>query len=165
MVAYADTASCLRSTILRYFGDAAARSVCGSCSNCGRLQPIGDEDRLLVRKVLSGVARAGERYGRRRIAAMLVGQMDDLPEPLTRLSTTGILRTEPIVTIERWIDAIGAAGLLHSSDDQYRTLSLTALGREVMAGRVEQVLVAAPRARAAAKKGSKRRRPRRRTRR
>jgi ATP-dependent DNA helicase RecQ len=162
MVAYADTASCLRSTILRYFGDAASRSVCGSCSNCGRLHPIGDEDRLLVRKVLSGVARAGERYGRRRIAAMLVGQMDDLPEPLTRLSTTGILRNEPIVTIERWIDAIGAAGLLRSSDDQYRTLSLTALGREVMAGRVEQVLVAAPRAGAAAKKRSKRR-PRRRT--
>ena len=160
MVAYADTASCLRSTILRYFGDAAARQVCGSCSNCGRLKPIGDEDRLLVRKVLSGIARGGERYGRRRIAAMLVGQMDDLPEPLTRLSTTGILRNEPLVTIERWIDAIGAAGLLRSSDDQYRTLSLTALGREVMAGRVEQVLVAAPRTRAAAKKHGKRR-PRR----
>jgi len=158
MVAYADTAGCLRSTILRYFGDAAARAVCGSCSNCGRMQTIGDEDRLLVRKILSGVARAGERYGRRRIAAMLAGQLEDLPEPLTRLSTTGILRDEPIVTIERWIDAIGAAGLLRSSDDQYRTLSLTTLGRDVMGGRVESVFVAAPRTRAAASTGGKRRR-------
>jgi ATP-dependent DNA helicase RecQ len=161
MVAYADTVSCLRHTILRYFGDAAARGVCGSCSNCGRLQPIGDEDRLLVRKILSGVARAGERYGRRRIAAMLAGQLEDLPEPLTRLSTTGILREEPILTIEHWIDAIGAAGLLRSSDDQYRTLSLTTLGREVMTGRVENVLVAAPRTRTAASKPRKRRRARR----
>ena len=34
MVAYADTAGCLRATILRYFGDAAAREPCGSCGNC-----------------------------------------------------------------------------------------------------------------------------------
>ena len=149
MVAYADTASCLRATILRYFGDAAAKEPCASCSNCGRLQPIGDDDRLLVRKILSGVARAGERYGRRRISAMLVGHLDDLPEPLTRLTTTGILRGEPIVTIERWIDAIGAAGLLCSSDDQYRTLSLTSLGRDVMTGKIQDVLIAAPRNRPA----------------
>ena len=36
-----------------------------------------------MRKILSGVARAGERYGRRKIAAMLIGELEDLPEPLT----------------------------------------------------------------------------------
>jgi ATP-dependent DNA helicase RecQ len=162
MVAYADTANCLRSTILRYFGDPAARAACGSCSNCGRRQPIGDAERLLVRKILSGVARAGERYGRRRIAAMLTGHLEDLPEPLTRLSTTGLLRDQPTVTIERWLDAIGGAGLLRTSDDQYRTLSLTALGREVMSDRVREVLIAAPRSRPVPAKPRKRRRARRR---
>ncbi|HZL93121.1 MAG TPA: ATP-dependent DNA helicase RecQ, partial [Vicinamibacterales bacterium] len=39
MVSYADTSACLRATILRYFGDAAAKEPCGSCGNCGRLQP------------------------------------------------------------------------------------------------------------------------------
>jgi ATP-dependent DNA helicase RecQ len=34
MVAYAETASCLRATILRYFGDPAARARCDNCSNC-----------------------------------------------------------------------------------------------------------------------------------
>src|SRR5262245_9280020 len=158
MVAYADTVSCLRSTILRYFGDPAARAVCGSCSNCGRLQPVGDEDRLLVRKILSGVARAGGRYGRRRIAAMLAGQTEDLPEPLTRLSTTGILRDEPLTMIEQWIDASSAAGLLCSSNDQYRTLSLTSLGREVMAGKVQDVQMVAPKSRPVATARGKRRR-------
>jgi ATP-dependent DNA helicase RecQ len=164
MVSYADTASCLRATILRYFGDPAAREPCGSCSNCGRLQPIGDDDRLLVRKILSGVARASERYGRRRIAAMLVGNLEDLPEPLTRLSTTGILRSEPIATIEGWIDAIAAAGLLRASDDQYRTLSLTALGRDVMTARVQDVLIAPPGSRPAPSTRGTRKRARKRLR-
>ena len=34
MVAYANTAKCLRATILRYFGDPAARESCSNCSNC-----------------------------------------------------------------------------------------------------------------------------------
>jgi len=158
MVAYADTVSCLRSTILKYFGDAAAPGACGSCGNCGRLQPIGDEDRLLVRKILSGVARAGERYGRRRIAAMLAGHLEDLPEPLTRLSTTGILRDEPIITIEQWIDASSAAGLLRSSSDQYRTLSLTSLGRDVMTGKVQDLKIVVPKGRTVPASRGKRRR-------
>ena len=160
MVAYADTAGCLRATILRYFGDPAAREPCGSCGTCARRRTIDPDDRLLVRKILSGVARAGGRYGRRRIAAMLAGKLDDLPEPLTQLSTTGILRHEPLKSIEQWIDASRAAGLLRASDDQYQTLSLTTLGREVMTGRVEDVTVAAPVARSVRAAG-KARRPRR----
>jgi len=162
MVSYADTAGCLRATILRYFGDPAAKEPCNACSNCARLATIGADDRLRVRKILSGVARAGERYGRRRIAAMLTGQLDDLPAPLTHLSTTGILRDEPIASVEKWIDAVAAAGLLRPSDDQYRTLSLTVLGRDVMTGKVQEVLMAAPRSKATPPPRRKRTRARRR---
>ncbi len=144
MVAYADTSACLRATILRYFGDPAACDPCGSCGNCERCAPIDPSSRLMVRKILSAVARAGERYGRRKITAMLVGQIDDLPEPLTRLSTTGLLRHEEPRMVERWIDAACAAGLIYTSDDQYRVLSLTSIGREVMAGRVEDVRMTIP---------------------
>ena len=144
MVAYADAAGCLRATILRYFGDPAAHEPCDACGSCFRRQPLDEEQRLLVRKILSGVARAGERFGRRKIAAMLVGQLDDLPEPLTRLSTTGLLKDESLQSIERWIDASVSAGLLRASDDQYRTLRLAPLGRDVMTGRVEDVQIAVP---------------------
>ena len=144
MVAYADSAGCLRATILRYFGDPAAQEPCGACGNCGRRAPLDAAARLLVRKILSGIARAGERYGRRRIAAMLVGNVEELPESLTRLSTTGLLRDEQPRTVERWIDAASASGLIRVSDDQYRTLSLTALGRELMAGRAENIQMAVP---------------------
>src|SRR5262245_15818175 len=75
---------------------------------------------------------------------MLVGDVEDLPESLTQLTTTGLLRGHPMRSIEQWIDAASAADLLHASNDQYRTLSLTPLGREVMAGRVEDVQMSIP---------------------
>jgi ATP-dependent DNA helicase RecQ len=144
MVAYAEAAGCLRGTILRYFGDPAAPASCGACGNCSRRAPLTPDERLLVRKILSGVARSGERYGSRKVTAMLVGNLEGLPEPLTRLSTTGLLRQEDPRSVGRWIDASCAAGLLRVSPDQYQTLSLTRLGREVMAGRVEDVVMAVP---------------------
>ena len=85
---------------------------------------------------------------------MLVGHVENLPEPLTRLSTTGLLRDEDPQTIERWIDAACAAGLVRASDDQYRTLGLTPLGREVMAGRVEDVQMTVPLRRARSRRRS-----------
>ena len=157
MVSYADSTGCLRATILRYFGDAAAREPCDACGNCHRRAPLDSAARLLVRKILSGIARAGERYGRRKIVAMLVGKTDDLPDALTRLSTTGLLASEQPSTVERWIDSATGAGLIQVSTDEYRTLSLTPLGREVMAGRVDDVQMSAP-AGASRSSGQKRQR-------
>jgi ATP-dependent DNA helicase RecQ len=154
MVAYADSADCLRTTILRYFGDPAAPAVCGACGNCERRTTVDDDARLLLRKILSGIARAGERYGRRRIAAMLVGATEDLPDGLQKLSTTGLLKEHTSATIERWIDAACGAGLIDVSNDEYRVLRLTPRGRDVMAGRVTDVVVAVPGMRST--RGSKR---------
>ena len=75
---------------------------------------------------------------------MLVGETSELPPDLTTLSTTGLLRHEPSVTIERWIDAGVAAGLIAVSNDRYRTLSLTAHGRDVMSGRAENLRMSSP---------------------
>ena len=131
MIGYAQSSGCLRAAILRYFGDPAVRDPCGWCGTC---QPdaIDGYDREVVRTILAGIARAGERYGRRRIVAMLVGETRDLPAGLTRLSATGRLREESSATLERWIDAAVAGGLIVVSRDQYRTLRLTDRGREVM---------------------------------
>ena len=75
---------------------------------------------------------------------MLVGNTDEVPEALTRLSTTGLLDGEQPLALERWIDSASGAGLIQVSNDEYRTLSLTSLGREVMAGRVDEVQMAVP---------------------
>ena len=143
MVEYAETRTCLRATIMRYFRDPDAREPCGACANCcpGALDHY---ERELVRKILAGIARAGERYGRNRIVAMLLGDTADLPSPLTRLSTTGLLRHETTEALHDWIGACVAASLVAVSKDQYRTLSLTPEGREVMQGRAQRLKVARP---------------------
>ncbi|HKC24688.1 MAG TPA: ATP-dependent DNA helicase RecQ [Thermoanaerobaculia bacterium] len=146
MIDYAESAACLRGTILRYFGDPAAPEHCGDCGPCSRSRSVDDEELLLLRKVLSGVARGGERWGRRRIAAMLAGDLDALPDSLRGLTTTGLLREIGAKAVERWLDAAVAAGLLAASNDDYRTLSLTREGRDVMAGRSTDVTLTPPEA-------------------
>jgi ATP-dependent DNA helicase RecQ len=136
MIGYADTASCLRATILRYFGDTVVREPCDACGNC-RPGALDAYEREIVRKILSGIARAGERYGRQRIVAMLLGDTGDLPSALTQLSTTGLLRHETADAIYGWIEASIAGELVAVSHDQYRTLSLTGQGREFMRGRMQ----------------------------
>jgi ATP-dependent DNA helicase RecQ len=136
MIDYADSSACLRATILQYFGDPAVRERCESCGNC-RPGAIDAYERELVRKILSGIARAGERYGRHRVVAMLIGETGDLPPALTKLSTTGLLRHEPAESVRGWLQASIAAGLVNVSKDDYRTLSLTDQGREFMHGRLQ----------------------------
>ncbi len=134
MIAYADSSRCLRATILDYFGDRAAGERCRSCGNC---QPLGlDVHELrLVRTILATIVGAGERYGRRRIAALLAGDTGDFPPSLVRMPQAGALRHEGAERIGDWIQAAIGAGLITASQDQYRTLAVTNAGRDVMAGR------------------------------
>jgi ATP-dependent DNA helicase RecQ len=156
MIEYADSAACLRAGILRYFGDAAARERCDACGSC-RPGAIDRYERECVQTILTGIARAGERYGRFRIVAMLVGDTGSLPPALTSLPTTGSLRHEPAEAIRGWLDASIAAGLVAVSTDQYRTLRLTDRGRDAMHGRLPDLGVRRP-VTAAVPRSSRRRR-------
>jgi ATP-dependent DNA helicase RecQ len=143
MVEYADTPACLRATILRYFGDPEVRDPCGACANCCP-DALDSYERELVQRILAGIARAGERYGRNRIVAMLVGDTSDLPAPLTRLSTTGLLRHESADALHGWISACVEASLVSVSNDRFRTLSLTTEGRQAMRGELATLKVRRP---------------------
>ena len=143
MIDYADSSACLRASILQYFGDAAIGERCDACGNC-RPGAIDAYERDLVRTILSGIARAGERYGRHRIVAMLTGDTGELPPALTRLSTTGVLRHETSEALRGWIEASIAAGLVVVSKDQYRTLGLTDQGRAAIQGRLQNLQIRRP---------------------
>ncbi|HJW14802.1 MAG TPA: ATP-dependent DNA helicase RecQ [Thermoanaerobaculia bacterium] len=144
MIAYADSTACLRATLLGYFGERGVAQRCGACGNCARRRRLDADELLFLRKILSGVARAGERFGKRKVTAMLVGDLEGLPERLRNLSTTGLLAREDPKKIGRWLDAAVGAGLLAASDDVYRTLSLTRRGRDVMAGRSQDADLTLP---------------------
>lgn len=155
MVSYADSSACLRNTILRYFGDPAAGADCLSCGNCLRRSALHPDQLLHVRKILSGIARGGERWGRRKIAAMLTGHTDDLPPSLVDLSTTGLLKDHDPRLVEKWIDALEGARAVVSSPDLYRTVRLTQLGRDIMAGRTTELELLVPSITVKAAKGKK----------
>jgi len=144
MIAYADSTGCYRAAILGYFGERASGDPCGFCGNCARRRELSEDDVLRLRKILSGVVRAGERWGKRRIVAMLTGDLEGLPDALAGLSTTGILAADGPRIVADWIDAAQGGGLLAASRDAFRTLSLTRAGREVMAGRTARVALTVP---------------------
>jgi len=145
MIEYADTPACLRATILRYFGDPAARDPCGACGNCLGGTPLDAAQLQIVRHILAGLVSAGERYGRRRIRAMLLGEIEELPDRLANSPVAGKLEEHDAVEVDDWISAAIAGGLIVISQDKYCTLALTAAGRAVHDGRVTDVCLNLPR--------------------
>jgi hypothetical protein len=61
MIEYADSAACLRASILRYFGDAAARERCDACGSC-RPGAIDRYERECVQTILGLVAVSTDQY-------------------------------------------------------------------------------------------------------
>ncbi|MGA8656811.1 MAG: RecQ family ATP-dependent DNA helicase [Chthoniobacterales bacterium] len=155
MLDYAYARACRQKIILRYFGDNAA-SDCGACDHCSskrhtKLREPDATEHLLVRKVLSGIARmsyrAAEgfrpRFGRTRVIQVLVGskaqELSDLR--LDRLSTYGILEGESVAYLHELFRELEDSGLIYATTGQYPTICLTALGAEVMQDRAKFELV------------------------
>jgi ATP-dependent DNA helicase RecQ len=139
IIQYADHRGCRHNFILNYFGDAEAALHCSICDNClahattaARLPT--DEEIVIIQKALSCVARVNGRYGRSRAAQTLVGShsKEVLDAGLDRLSTYGLLRDLGADYVWSLLDGLIRANCLAVSSGQYPTLSLTALGGDVM---------------------------------
>jgi ATP-dependent DNA helicase RecQ len=154
MVAYARSRDCRRDFVLRHFGEEIPDESCGLCDRCRRTSPDGDappprplnaDETLVVRKILSGVARARGRCGRRRVVQMLGGSRAEAVRELglDQLSTFGVLSDMKRAAITVYMDELEESGCLRRSGDRYPRLHLTDRGREVMADR-ETILLALP---------------------
>ena len=142
MMSYAYARGCRRAFLLGYFGDEVHR--CGGealpCDTCAARHddpPLSDEDHLIVRKVLSCVARLNGAFGRKRIALCLAGSdaREVVEAGLHRVSTFGALRGRPVAWVLDVLGTLEAAGLLVPEGDEYPCLRITAAGREVMLDR------------------------------
>jgi ATP-dependent DNA helicase RecQ len=160
MTSYGYHVGCRMRFLLEYFGDrelSGPGQGCGRCDSCQtRGTPLSDQDQLVVRKALSAVARLDGRFGKRRLAEVLLGQRTEEVERagLDRLSTFGLLADRTLPWLVDLLGALEAAGLVISSATEYPTLSLTPLGREVMHDRVRAQL-ALPAERAPRPRGGK----------
>jgi ATP-dependent DNA helicase RecQ len=139
MERYTAATHCRHRALVEYFGQSyPAGSRCGACDWClGELERI-DEPVLVARKILSCVARVGQRFGVAHVAAVLHG--DATEAVLTRghqeLSTYGLLKECPVAEIRGYIDQLTQSGLL----------ALTADGVSLLRGTGESTLYRQPRA-------------------
>ncbi|HEV2913509.1 MAG TPA: RecQ family ATP-dependent DNA helicase [Pyrinomonadaceae bacterium] len=97
-------------------------------------RPLTDEESLLVRKILACAARMQGRFGKGMLASTLRGSRARAVTQagLDRLSTYGILDDMTQDELMIYIDALVAAGCLNVAGGAYPTVSLSALGNELM---------------------------------
>ncbi|HEX8922840.1 MAG TPA: RQC domain-containing protein, partial [Pyrinomonadaceae bacterium] len=125
------------SSRLRRAGELAevAANAGSSCEiSVTQARALTDEESLLVRKVLACAARMQGRFGKGLLASTLRGSRarNVLQAGLAELSTYGILDDMTQEELMTYIDALVAAGCLRVTGGAYPTVSLTALGGDVM---------------------------------
>jgi ATP-dependent DNA helicase RecQ len=84
----------------------------------------------LARKILSAVARVGQRFGTAHVANVLRGSDAENVRGRghDRLSTFGLLKEATSDEVRGYIDQLLAHGLLQQTDDDYPVLQLTTAG-------------------------------------
>jgi ATP-dependent DNA helicase RecQ len=133
MEGYASAVGCRHRHLTEYFGDKyvpAASNGCGACDYCLNELEMTDDPVVLARKILSGVARVGQRFGATYVATVLRGQVNEQVTARGHqgLSTFGLLPDASIAELRGYIDQLTGLGLLQQSDDPYPVLLLTARG-------------------------------------
>jgi ATP-dependent DNA helicase RecQ len=145
VLTYLDAGSCRHDFILRHFGDERETlGGCGHCDVCERLDEDADagvsrardaeEAAIVVRKALSGVARAKQRAGLLAIVGMLVGKDDARVQRFgfADLSTFGILRGESEAWVLAVLRSLLAAGLIDLTPTEHPVPLMTREGWAVL---------------------------------
>ena len=146
LMRYVEAGSCRHDFILRYFGDEQETlGGCGHCDVCERLEQAGEEagsdgaseeETILVRKALAGVARNQGRAGLTAVAEMLHGADNERLRRLglTSLSTHGLLQSHPKAWVLALLRRLITAGLVDITTSEFPLPFLTAAGAAVMKG-------------------------------
>ncbi len=130
MERYATGVGCRHRHLASYFGDAYPPGECAACDAClGELESVPDPVPI-ARKILSCVARVGQRFGVMHVTSVLRGQASEqvLSRGHDRLSTFGLMRDEPVAAVRGYIEQLVGLGLLQLTDDAYPVLSIAGPG-------------------------------------
>ena len=139
MTFYSTTNDCLRGFILRYFGG-DKKAYCGKCSNCLSVHKLVDVT-IDAQKIMSCIARTGQRYGKTVICDVLKGSKSEkiLKAELNNQSTYGIMKEVTARHIFGTIDFLAEKEYI-SSDNETEALKLLPKSRNVLFGRERLVM-------------------------
>ena len=148
MIRYANSVVCRHRGLLEYFGEPPPPGTCTMCDNCtgggeDRRAPATEEEWVLVQKVLSGVARMQGRFGKARIAQMLLGSKAKpvLDAGLDQIPTHGALSGKKDSFVKQMIDELTRDGSIDIAPGEYPTLAISPRGRQVVSREIEPQLV------------------------
>ncbi len=130
MERYAAAVGCRHRRLLAYFGETYDRDDCGACDVClEELEPVSDAS-VLARKILSCVARVGQRFGAAHVTSVLRGSAVEAVTARGHqaLSTFGLLEEASVAEVRGYIEQLTAHGLLRQSDGDFPVLALTDAG-------------------------------------
>lgn len=139
MTFYSTTNDCLRGFILRYFGG-QKKAYCGKCSNCLSVHKLVDVT-IDAQKIMSCIARTGQRYGKTVICDVLKGSKSEkiLKAELNNQSTYGIMKEVTARHIFGTIDFLAEKEYI-SADNETEVLKLLPKSRDVLFGRERLVM-------------------------
>jgi ATP-dependent DNA helicase RecQ len=131
---YAAGVGCRHRHLSEYFGDRYVKEGCAGCDYClNELEPSNDPVPL-ARKILSCVARVGQRFGATHVASVLRGHASDqvVSRGHAGLSTFGLLPDASVAEIRGYVEQLTALGLLLQTGDAYPVLQLTNRGLDLL---------------------------------
>ena len=134
MERYAASVGCRHRRLVSYFGETFTKNDCGACDYClGELEPVPDAV-TVARKILSCVARVGQRFGAAHVSNVLRGS--DSEQVRSRghheLTVFGLLKDATIDELRGYIDQLLAHGLLQQAGDEYPILQITQDGHALL---------------------------------
>ncbi len=127
---YAASVGCRHKRLVAYFGEVFDKDDCGACDYClGELEEVPDAV-TVARKVLSCVARVGQRFGAAHVTNVLRGSDSEAVRARGHheLTVFGLMPGAAVDELRGYIDQLLAHGLLQQGGDEYPILQLTAEG-------------------------------------
>ena len=130
MERYASSVGCRHRHLIGYFGESYHRDDCGACDYCLDELETVSEPIVLARKILSCVARVGQRFGATYVTSVLRGSDNEQVSARRhdQLSTYGLLKDMSVPEVRGYIEQLTGAGLLRQTADEFPVLELTAVG-------------------------------------
>ena len=127
MERYAAAVGCRHQRLVSYFGETFAKDDCGACDYClGELEAVTDPA-TVARKILSAVARTGQRFGAAHVTNVLRGSESDQVQVRGhhQLSVFGLMKEATVDELRGYIDQLLAGGLLQQAGDEYPIIQIT----------------------------------------
>ena len=156
---YASSVGCRHRHLVSYFGQTYERDDCGACDYClGELESMPAAVDL-ARKILSCVARVGQRFGAAHVANVLCGSQNEqvVSRRHNELSTFGLLKDSAVPEVRGYVEQLLAQGFLRQTDDAFPVVALTNEGVELLKNPAAAPDLALSRQRRAARERDQRR--------